>query len=304
MARFYASFTNATVPAIEALDGNNFYQQLNMTNGSTIRAALVSTRDALSAAMYAQMETVNKNGLLGTTVPTDGYTISGGNFEGSNLYTHPQAVWQSDPRNARTSVASVTNITVSNSTAVSPADPFSVLNTLYTDATTAVNNALNAIAAPVGYTGNGPYARIGLDTFRTLASVWTDHALTYIAWDDYTPGTPTIQPPTKPAAQARSLPLVIPVTWNNEYVADRAGNAIIYARLDKTNGGSDFYIMANNVSQSALVLSYDATLPAYSLPAGEYRLTYRVRFQDATITAHLSDNAEYVSAADFVVLTP
>ena len=142
MARFYASFTNTSVPAIEATDGNNFYQRLTMTDGSAIRSALVSTRDALSAAMYAQIETVNKNGLLGVNVPTNGYTISGGNFEGANLYTHPQAVWQSDPRNARTSVASVTNITTSNATPVSPPDPFSILNTYYTDAATAVGNAL------------------------------------------------------------------------------------------------------------------------------------------------------------------
>jgi hypothetical protein len=304
MARFYASFDNSTVSAIEATSGNNYYQRLAITNGATLKTALVAARDALSAAMYAQLDTVNKNGLLGVVAPADGFTIGGGVLSGSNIYTNAQAVWQSDPRAVKTSVSTVTDITVANSTAVSPADPYSISSTLYTDATTAVQNVLNAIAAPSGFTGNGPYARLGQNTFRTLASIWTDHALTYIAWDDYSPGAPSTYTPTQPASQSRTLPLTITLPWDWQFTADRAGNAIVYARLDRSDGGgSQFYVMTNNVSTAASTGYYDSTLPANSLPVGTYQLTYRLKFQDPYITSHYGNQIEYISGTNFVNLT-
>jgi hypothetical protein len=40
-------------------------------------------------------------------------------------------------------------------------------------------------------TGGSPYTRLGTNPWRTLASMWHDHDMTYFAWDDYTPGRPT-----------------------------------------------------------------------------------------------------------------
>ena len=222
--------------------------------------------------MYAQLNAANQDGSLGVTVPTDGFTIGGGTLSGTNVYTNAQAVWQSDPRAVKTSVSTVTNITVANSVAVSPADPYSISSTLYTDATTAVQNVLNGIAAPSGFTGNGPYARLGQYPWRTLASIWNDHPLTLIAWDDYSPGAPSTYTPTQPASQSRTLPLTITLPWDWQFVADRAGNAIIYARLDKTDGGSNFYVLANNISTAASTGYYNATLPANSLDRKSTRL--------------------------------
>ena len=263
---------NSTNSSIEQTSGNNYYQRLAITNGTALRSALVTARDALSAAMYAQLNAANQDGSLGVTVPTDGFTIGGGTLSGTNVYTNAQAVWQSDPRAVKTSVSTVTNITVANSVAVSPADPYSISSTLYTDATTAVQNVLNGIAAPSGFTGNGPYARLGQYPWRTLASIWNDHPLTLIAWDDYSPGAPSTYTPTQPASQSRTLPLTITLPWDWQFVADRAGNAIIYARLDKTDGGSNFYVLANNISTAASTGYYNATLPANSLDRKSTRL--------------------------------
>ena len=307
MARFYATFDNSTNASIEALSGNNYYQRLAITNGTTLRSALVAARDALSAAMYGQLNAANENGSLGVTVPTNdngtSYIISGGTLSGSNVYTNAQAIWQSDPRAVKTSVSTVTNITVANSSGVSPVNPYSISSTLYTDATTAVQNVLNAITAPSGFTGNGPYARLGQYPWRTLASIWTDFPLTFIAWDDYSPGAASSYTPTQPASQSRTLPLTITLPWNWQFTADRAGNAIVYARLDKTDGGSNFYVLANNVTTAASTGYYDVTLPANSLPVGTYQLNYRLKFQDPYITTHYGEQIEYFSGNNFVTLT-
>lgn len=183
MARWYSSFSNTTVTALDAL----YHGRLTMGGTpSTLNAALISTRQALSDAWQAQVDAVNRNGALGVVVPSDGFTRGGGTLSFSNLYTNTAAVWQSNP-----AVRPSTAITVANSTAVSPVDSGSFSDTLYTNATTAVQNVLTSIANISGGTGGGPYSRLGVNPYRTLASVHHDHALTYFAWDDFTPGAPT-----------------------------------------------------------------------------------------------------------------
>jgi hypothetical protein len=300
MARFYASFDNSTVSSIEAGTTDNFYQRLSMTNGSTIKSALVSARDALSAGMYAQLDTVNKNGLLGTTVPTNGYTISGGNFSGSptnTVYTNSNAVWQTDPRAVRTTTSTVTNITVANSTAVSPLDPYSFSSTLYTNATTAVQNMLSAISPPSGFSGNGPYARIGLDSFRTLASIWTDHALTFVAWDDYTPGT--VQSLTAvPFGTAGAF--TVTASWlNYQYSNDenQSGKVRVQMSLGSTTGG-------NNYSFDSGLITPPLTKEVqwnFAPTADSYLLNVFVIVYDAVIPAHAGTAASVLNQAITVV---
>lgn len=237
MARFYSSFTNTIVPAVEALSAS----RLTMGGSpSTLQANLISTRAALSAAFKAQINPANDSGNLGTVVPQDGFTRGGGVISSSNLYTNTLAVWQSNPavRPSSTTAPNPTPITVANSTVISPADAWSVSETLYTDASTAVMNTLTSIANIGTGTGGGPYSRLGVDPYRTLASVYHDHDLTYFAWDDFTPGKPT-----NLAINCSNTLVIItwPVAGSYEFPADAL--ASVQASFGGTfgSGGGTFY---------------------------------------------------------------
>jgi hypothetical protein len=179
MARWYASFDNSTVSGREAAASDGYYERVAISNGSTLRAALISTRAALSAAAYAQINSGNQDGTLGIVVPTDVVTRGGGNYSWTNLYQNVAAEWPSDPRVRPTAQILSTDPA---SSAVSPTDAGTISDTLYTDAQTALENCFTAM------TGGGPRGRIGLNPWRTLASIFHDHGLNYLAWDDFTPG--------------------------------------------------------------------------------------------------------------------
>jgi hypothetical protein len=175
MARWYATFDNTTNAGLET----SYYERVAISGGSTLKANLLSARSALSAAVLAQLTTANQNGASGIVVPTDVITRGGGNLSWTNVYTNAAAIWPSDP-----SVRPTTQILSSNSTPVSPTDGGTITDSLYTTGVTALESCFTAM------TGGGPRARLGVNPWRTLASIYHDHALTYLAWDDYTPGQP------------------------------------------------------------------------------------------------------------------
>jgi hypothetical protein len=186
MARFYAHYQNTTVSALEASSGTNYYDRraVNTTNAATARTNLLGARDTLSAQFYADIATAsNKNGNLGIVVPTDAMTNNGTTVSGSNIYTDttptPAALWQSDPRTRPTAQILIAN---TESTIV---DAWDVTTLAYNDCLTYRGDYMTAI------TGGSPYTRLGTNPWRTLASMWHDHDMTYFAWDDYTPGQPT-----------------------------------------------------------------------------------------------------------------
>jgi hypothetical protein len=175
MARFYATFDNSTNNSLEA----SYYGRIVMNNGSTIKSNLLSTRDSLSSAVYAQMNSGNISGSTGVVVPGDVVTRSGGNYSWSNLFTNSAAIWPANP-----AVRPTQQILSENSTPVQPSDDGTFSDSTYVSAQSAVEAALTACA------NGGPRARLGVNPFRTLASLHHDHDMTYIAWDDYTPGQP------------------------------------------------------------------------------------------------------------------
>lgn len=279
MARFYATFDNTVVNDLIALSTGNRFARLAYTNGAALKAALESTRSALSTAMYAQMDAVNRNGALGIVVPRDGYTQGAGSLSFTNLYTNTGAIYPTDPR-----PRPIAPILIAGSTVVSPADSGSITESLYTDATTAVQNALAGIAPPAGFSGNGPYARPGNDPQRTMLSLWHDHALTYFGWDDFTPGQANaISPNATATSQLASNPITIPMTWTGQYPADLDGLLYLGLRLSTFGGsGSDGYFREFNVTSSAGL--YEWVVPGGSLPAGSYTLNILSRHSDSTIT--------------------
>jgi hypothetical protein len=286
MARFYAAFNNTGISALEAINASNAYQRVTISNGSTLKDALVSTRSALSAAALAEMNAGNRDGSLGIVVPTDAVTRSGGNYSWSNLYTNTGAIWPSDPR-VRPNAA----ITIAGSTAVSPTDAGSVTESLYTDAQTAVENVLSAM------TGGGPRGRIGLNPYRTLASLWHDHDLSFFAWDDFTPGQPqtlTI------SGLGGTTDFVAALTFTYEYLSDKRteNTAQITVTLTRTDGGgSQVYTQnrtltgVNYPSESGLNVAFTSDYP---LVAGTYQLSVVFTIEDAVITTQAGTAATAV----------
>lgn len=269
MARFYASFDNSQQTALES----NKFERKDFTNGSTLKAALISARSALSAGFYGAIESVNENGTLGITVPQGTFTNDGTNISFTNLYTNSGAVWPSDP-----SVRPTAPITAGNSTPVSPTDGGSFTASLYTDATTALGNAL------AGIDGGGPNGRIGLNAWRTLASLWHDHDLTYFAWDDFTPGTPqTVQNISNVVTGTSGTPAQVVMTfaWVEEYEADAVGGITFSGTI--TNNAGFTKAFSQNASGGAGVIAI--TVTGIDAP-GTFDIAGTATFQDPTINTH------------------
>jgi hypothetical protein len=281
MARWYATFNNTTNSGLEAGTTANFYQRVAITNGTALQSALVSTRSALSTAVLAQLDAANRNGSLGIVVPPDVIT-RGANLSWTNVYTNTGAVWPSDPR-----VRPTAQILSTNSTLVTPSDPGTIINTLYTDAQTAVENCLTAM------TGGGPRGRIGLNPYRTLASVWHDHNLTFLAWDDFTPGQ--VQGLTA-VGLGSSGAYGVTIEWASyQYLNDenQNGKVLVQASLTQTSGGSNYYTFNSGYIQPPSSRSVLWTLSTPAPAAGTYTLEASVRVQDAVIPAHEGTQATF-----------
>lgn len=275
MARFYAHYTNATVSALEATSGNNYYQRraMNTTNAATARTAMINARATLSTAFYADIASAsNRNGNLGIVVPADGYTNNGTTVSGANIYTEttpaPGAVWQSDPRIRPTSQILVAG---TESTIV---DAWDVATTDYNACLTARGDYMTAI------TGGSPYTRLGNNPWRTLASIWHDHNMDYFAWDDYTPGQPSS------IAVNVSTSLVIITGLNNyEFTADRLADIEVTAV--GTINGQNVSLSDNAIAP----LSSQAQLShGVSASNGQpWSLTVTARYKYTASTAQLSN---------------
>jgi len=275
MARFYASFDNSTVQSLVDL----YYQRVAISTGSTLKSALISTRQALSDAAYGVMNAGNRDGTLGIVVPVDVVTRGGGDYSWSNLYTNTGAVWPSNPR-----VRPTTQIVASNSTAVSPTDAGTFSDTLYTNAQTALENCFPAM------TGGGPRARIGLNPWRTLASIFHDHGLNTLAWDDFTPG----QVQGLLAVGTGTAPnYAVTVTWTSyQFTNDQNpdGRVRVVASLGSTTGGNNYSFNSGLIvppSPSGGVL-WEPTVTADT-----YELVATVYVYDAVITTHEGAFATY-----------
>lgn len=279
MARFYSTFDESSVAALEAINADNAYQRVNMPSGASLKSSLLSARSALSTAAYAVINAGNRDGALGIVVPNDVVTRGGGTYAWSNLYTNTGAVWPSDPR-----VRPTAPIVVAGSTPVSPTDAGTITESLYTDAQTAVENVLS------GMTGGGPRARIGLTPYRTLASLWHDHEMTFFAWDDFTPGTPQA---LAVSGFGNINTFEAGLTFTYEYLSDKrnTNTAQIVVTLTRTDGGgSETYTQSrtltgsgNYPSESGLNVAFTSDYP---LVAGTYQVNVNFTIEDAVISTN------------------
>ena len=283
MARFYSTFDNTTNSALEAGTTANFYQRVAISTGTTLQSALVSTRSALSTAVLAQLNVANRDGSLGIVVPPDVITRAAGDLSWTNVYTNTGAVWPADPR-----VRPTAQILSTNSTAVSPSDPGTISDTLYTDAQTALENCLTAM------TGGGPRGRLGLNPWRTLASLWHDHNLTFLAWDDFTPGQ--VQGLTA-VGLGSSGAYGVTIEWTSyEFANDenQNGAVLVQGSMTQTSGGSNYYTFNSGYIQPPSSRSVLWTLPTPAPASGTYTIEASVRVRDAVITAHEGTQANFL----------
>lgn len=279
MARFYASFDNTTNSALEAGTTANFYQRVAISTGTTLQSALVSTRSALSTAVLAQLNVANRDGSLGIVVPPDVITRAAGDLSWTNVYTSTGAVWPADPR-----VRPTAQILSTNSTAVSPSDPGTISDTLYTDAQTALENCLTAM------TGGGPRGRLGTNPWRTLASLWHDHNLTFLAWDDFTPGTVT-NFVTSYFGGATNF--TAELTWDGwEYRNDQNPSGRIVAEVQLV-GPEVRTVVVDPATPfpSSRTISIPMSSVGNPLMAGTYSLSGSLTIYDPVITTHAGQPA-------------
>lgn len=295
MARWYSSFSNTTITSLV----NKSHQRLTMNgNTTTLKNALISTRAALSAAFTAQINVANNNGTLGTVVPRDGFTRGGGTVSSSNLYTNTNAVWQSDPsiRPSSTTTPNPTPITVANSNVISPADAWSISETVYTDASTAVMDVLTNIANIGAGTGGGPYSRLGLDSYRTLASLYHDHELTFFAWDDFTPGKVSN---VNAVILGGAGNYDITITWDKQFDNDLNGTIQINAQLERRGAGTARTL---NVRPNAGPLTqYTWSITGLTTP-GTYDLSVQLVQYDPVITTNGGEQTNYDQLGAIVIV--
>jgi hypothetical protein len=163
---------------------------------------------------------------------------------------------------------------------VSPTDGGSISASLYTDAATALGNALAGIA------DGGPYGRLGLNQWRTLASLWHDGDLSYFAWDDFTPGAPqNVANPSNSVSGsggAGTGQVIITLDWDEEFPADLDGRFVV---ADGLITGPGTFSKGFSIDTNAITGTATATVTDIE-EAGLYTITGTAQFFDYTITTH------------------
>lgn len=308
MARFYSTFSGSSLAGagISADTSGNRFNYSAMTSGTTLKTNIVNARSALSAQFYADLTDAYENGNDKWVIPSNGYTRAAGNFAASNIYKNDFAQWQSDPKTRSFATTEpVGTITIANSN-TQTAQSISFAESYYTDATAALDAALVAIA------NGGPAGRASNKPLQTLASLHHDHDMTYLAWDDFTPGTPqtlSLSTVTSDATggsfDLASYPLLnlsIPMSWAHEYLADKDGSARITATVTNNSNGSETYTITNVATDAWNSETWVLQPGSHSLDAGTYTLTYTVQFADATFnTSYGAVSATYTNNNAFTL---
>jgi hypothetical protein len=343
MARFYARFDHGFEAGLEAQTTGNFYERrvIASSTASIQNLILKAAREALSDAMYAQIDGANRDATQGPIIPqsntagtVNNIVRSGGNLSWTNIYKTTTIPGVAYPADFRTRPTGSIFTDDGNLTAASPADGGTISDNLYVTASDAVYNSITSIKktksgtspVPPPYTEDGsPYTRLGTSPSRTLHSIWHDVDLNFFAWDDFTPGQ--VQSFTaSPRANGGGVfaldfnsgtvynglmvesgdTVTIRFDWLNEYLSDLAGDSILNASATPA-GGSAITLSGYNPGQG--VIQYDwslgngTTLGSSTAPGRELTLNSAdVKFKDAVIPAHTGIQADISSTAVATIL--
>jgi hypothetical protein len=292
MARFYSTFSGTALsPTSGTIAQDVAYKRYTYVamggSPATLKSNIESSRNALSSAVLPQLAVGNRAGSAGTVIPS--FTISGGSLSWTNVYYNSGAQPNADTSiRPFSTVVPYAGITTANSTAADPADSGSITDTLYTTAQSDVMAAVNAITT-------SPYARLGNYPNNTLASIFVDANLTYIAWDDFTPGKP--QSLSCEMLQGGS-PITVPIdatgnitarlSCTPQYISDKNGDVYIAAVFYSGNdtlylGGTDVF-----VNLGGEIVSYDwiidTTQFTIDAPTENFSIQFTVKYRDYSIT--------------------
>lgn len=320
MARYYARFNHGFEVTLGGTgSAENFFERRVIGSDTSSNAFLIAKREALSNAMYAQLNAGSRDPSVGPIIPqssnpanppvTQNITRTGGNLEWQKVYRTTAIPGVVPPTDFRTRPTSSIYTDDGNLTEITPSDPGSISDTLYTDAADAVANVLASIKktksgltpiAPPFTEDGSPYTRLGTNPGRTLHSIWHDKDLNYFAWDDFTPGQPQAFTTSFPQATGLgnvyledSDDLSVVLEWVPEFLSDRAGDVPINAELVRDGTSDVAGTLSTTVSNGNLYYSW--SLAASNFPVNitapysyEYDLNSDIKFRDATIPAHES----------------
>lgn len=278
MARWYGTFDNSTNAALEAITDTQRRQRRAFTSpsGSTLKTNLVNARQALSDAFYSAIDAGNKDGTIGIVVPQDGYSVGGGNVSGSNLYTNSGAIHPADPRVRPTSPILVADELTEE---VTPTDAWSVSQTLYNNASDALEDILDALQVRT--------ARTLIDESKALFSIYHDHDLTYFAWDDFTPGV--VQGLVVSGLAAPPPAYAVTADWSSyQFPMDDHpdGKIRIWMNMSSTTGGSNFNYDSGLITPPVSTTHTWSVNGGAAIPADTYEISAQIRLYDATYNAH------------------
>jgi len=295
---------------ISILSGSNpnlpYHNVRSISNGISLRNGLIASRSALSADIYAELSSINQDGGRGVFFPADLININrNAGFISGSAYTSSRAGIVTPVNYSTRPTASV----LSNDPLSVPTDPLnraSASITLYDTARTATRTVLDSI------TDGGPFGRLGKTPSRTLHSVYHDPALGYFAWDDFTPGSASLEgisadgPPITTdgittnqnvifVEYARDF-VTMSLNFNSEFQTDTFGaitTSLSLRNIDNlvvrvSNTSSIIGGEGTPVSNRILYLSASAFV-GNSLNQDRLEAQYAVRFSDINIPTNQSD---------------
>lgn len=204
MARFYCRFDGGTQTDLdqEFFDKGTAFGA-DSASGAQFRDGLIASRSAVTTDVYDDLDLSNQDGSKGIYFPPDIVT-----YPASTTYASWSTAYTSSVQGIKIdefgilyrygtpgnySLRPTASITSSQTWLVgqtNPNDPVQISYGTYISASQGLKNALDSISGLL--TGGGPYVRLGNNPSRTLHSIWNDPTMSYLAWDDFTPGQPTV----------------------------------------------------------------------------------------------------------------
>lgn len=277
MARFYARFDAGTEANLDNTSGTGgYFQQLRVSNGSAsgaqFRDGLIASRSLLSTDVYDDLDAINKSGGRGTYFPPDSGPFSSDYstyVSWSNAYTSsfdgiktPTTNVYGVADNINYSKRPTGPVRSTDTSVVGPATPTDPIGASYSrhySASLAVRTVLNSIQS-LSSVSTTPYTRQGNNSERTFHSIWHNPTLDYFAWDDFTPGQPTMQmdidglnkltnpPEIYPGGDPVNQDVVIKVTVNSyEYPNDgNSAGTIGFNATIRVSGSTELASLALN----------------------------------------------------------
>lgn len=315
MARFYARFDAGTETGLGV---GSYFNKLRIHSGSAsaapYRDGLIASRSLLSTDVYEDLNSVNRDGSVGTFFPADNSTVNipsnfvswstafTSSFEGIRIQTNANNNVYGGVASVNYSLRPTGSISYSQSAIIGqsdPLDPIGVAYTTYYSASQAVRDTINTIQTTQSNNViSTPFTRTGNTSSLTLHSLWHDPDLQYFAWDDYTPGAPGTQAPGIGGYTCDSgtgtITQTLTIYWSKEYENDWNPNGKLDIQIDyiSNNGATnqfddflDFDVSGSGTSGIYRTFTYNSRPLSNNGGTVNYDFHITMSYRDAIRTA-------------------